>query len=418
MAESAAAIFAKIAIEKGFLDEKKVEQARTLQRVSRKHGKSVPIDKACLELNLLTPVQVKGLERGLKYYIVRKADKIYGKLAVKKKYADKDTVEHCLERQKSEFTKKKRLVRISKLLAGLDAIDAAKDAELRAEVAKRLTPEESHHEAEAASDPEGADAPVAPKGANGAKVGKKPAAAAKPPSGEKAAARAADAPASEESARGKKAFISGPRRPSGERAAAAPAPKDVEVRRSSGSSRAPAPAPAAEAKPISFSSEDDLEVEAKHDSSPVIPLPAPISGSETTEATAAATSPAPEAAAEVEAPAAAPAPAAPAPAAEEDIPAGAASADHDDGVAADDEEELILDDEEAELPAAAAGAEALPAFSEAAPEATAAPVAAVEDDSFGVDVGATVAPAAEPAAVAATEDDPEKAIRLWDGEEV
>jgi len=222
MSETAASIFAKIAIEKGFLDEKKLEQARTLQRLARKDGKAVTIDKACLELDLLTPVQVKGLERGLKYYVVRKADKIYGKLAVQKKFADKETVENCLEKQKNEYAKKK-LVRLSKLLMGLDAIDEAQDAELRAAVLKRLSPEESHHEATAVSDDDAAEA---------IETGKAPKGAAK-------------GSAKAESAKiAKKPSIAAPKigsgRASGERKAAPV--KDIDVKRGSKSGRAAAPA--------------------------------------------------------------------------------------------------------------------------------------------------------------------------------
>ncbi|HVY61934.1 MAG TPA: hypothetical protein VHF22_09790, partial [Planctomycetota bacterium] len=146
MNESRAAIFAKIAIEKGFLDEKKLEQARTLMKLARKDGKAVALDKACIELEILTPDQVRGLARGLKYYVARKADKIYGKLAVARKYCDEDTVEHCLQKQHAEFYKKNRLVRLAKLLSGLDAIKPEHDEEVRKAVQARLSPEESHHE--------------------------------------------------------------------------------------------------------------------------------------------------------------------------------------------------------------------------------------------------------------------------------
>jgi hypothetical protein len=153
MNESSAAIFAKIAIEKGLLDEKKLEQARTLQKLARKDGKAVALDKACLELEILTPGQVRGLERGLKYYVARKADKIYGKLAIARKFCDADTVEHCLQKQHTEFYKNKRLVRLAKLLTGLDAIKPEQDEELRKAVQARLTPEESHHEVAAVTEP-------------------------------------------------------------------------------------------------------------------------------------------------------------------------------------------------------------------------------------------------------------------------
>lgn len=161
MHESSASIFAKIAIEKGLLDEKKLEQARMLQKLARKDGKAVPLDKACLELEILTPEQVRGLERGLRYYVARKADKIYAKLATARKFVDADTAEHCLQKQHTEFYKKKRLVRLSKLLLGLDAITSEQDDEVRKAVQGRLSPEESHHEMKAVTEAVPEKAPLA-----------------------------------------------------------------------------------------------------------------------------------------------------------------------------------------------------------------------------------------------------------------
>src|SRR5262249_14897279 len=48
--------------------------------------------------------------------------------------------------------KNKKLVRLSKLLMGLDALTEAEDTDVRAVVIARLTPEESAHEAEAVKD--------------------------------------------------------------------------------------------------------------------------------------------------------------------------------------------------------------------------------------------------------------------------
>ena len=154
MNESSAAIFAKIAVEKGFLDEKKLDQARTLQKLCRREGQALPLDRACLELEILTPEQVRGLERGLKYYVARKADKIYAKLAVARAFCDADTVEHCLARQHTEFYKKHRLVRLAKLLLGLDGITPEHDAVICKAVSARLSPEESHQETAAVTEPE------------------------------------------------------------------------------------------------------------------------------------------------------------------------------------------------------------------------------------------------------------------------
>lgn len=158
MKESAADIFAKIALEKKLLDRAALDRVREAQREARKKKRALTIEQACLDLGVLTRDQVRGLERGIRYYFVRKADKIYGKVAVEKGFIDADTVKNCLSKQHDEFFKRKKLVRISKLLAGLDAITPAEDAEVRAVVVSRLTPEESAHEAAAVTEEEAAAA--------------------------------------------------------------------------------------------------------------------------------------------------------------------------------------------------------------------------------------------------------------------
>jgi len=169
MHENFASIFCRIALEKNLLDEKQLEQARVLVRLARRESKPMSLDRACVELELLTPEQVRGIERGIRVYVVRKADKIFGRLAVEKGFVDADTVEHCFARQQSELTKNHRLVRLSKLLMGLDAITPEQDAELRKLLAERLTPEESQAEMDAAAETfaEPAPAPEQPSVAAG-----------------------------------------------------------------------------------------------------------------------------------------------------------------------------------------------------------------------------------------------------------
>jgi hypothetical protein len=158
--ESQAEIFVKIAQEKGLLDAAKLARVREAQREARKQKKSLSIEAACVDLGFLTNEQVRGLERGIRYYVVRKADRIYGRLAIEKGYADADTVRHCLARQHDEFFKRKKLVRLSKLLLGLDALTAEQDQDLRTLVISRLSPEESEHEAAAVKEEETSKVPL------------------------------------------------------------------------------------------------------------------------------------------------------------------------------------------------------------------------------------------------------------------
>lgn len=152
--ESATDIFAKIAREKGLLDDAKLGQARDAQKAARKEKRVLSLENACLELGILTPDQVRGIQRGIRYYVVRKADRIYGKVAIEKGFVEADVVRNCLSKQHDEFFKNKKLIRLSKLLMGLDAITTEEDEEVRKIVIGRLTPAESAHEAQAIKEEE------------------------------------------------------------------------------------------------------------------------------------------------------------------------------------------------------------------------------------------------------------------------
>jgi hypothetical protein len=152
--ESATDIFAKIAREKGLLDDAKLAQAREAQKAARKEKRALSLENACIELGILTADQVRGIQRGIRYYVVRKADRIYGKVAIEKGFVDDDVVRNCLSKQHDEFFKNKKLIRLSKLLMGLDAITTEEDDEVRKVVIGRLTPAESAHEAQAIRDEE------------------------------------------------------------------------------------------------------------------------------------------------------------------------------------------------------------------------------------------------------------------------
>ena len=54
MRETASDIFAKIVIEKKFLDEEKLARAREAQREAKKEKRSIALEAACFELGFLT----------------------------------------------------------------------------------------------------------------------------------------------------------------------------------------------------------------------------------------------------------------------------------------------------------------------------------------------------------------------------
>lgn len=148
MRETAAAIFSRIALEKGLLDETKLGLARQKLRDMRRKGVPYALDRACIDLGLLSEAQVRGIERGLRYYVARKADKAYRRIAADKGLVDGTVLDECLTEQKREFYENHRLLRLSRMLIDREAIDAAGDAAVRQEVLARLAPEESAEEAD------------------------------------------------------------------------------------------------------------------------------------------------------------------------------------------------------------------------------------------------------------------------------
>ncbi len=151
MRDTPASIFRKIVTEKGLLDEEALDRAEAAAEDGRAAGKgaSYTVERACLDLGLLTEAQVRGIEAGRHYYIVRKADKTYAKIAVRDGLVASATVEKCLAAQKREYLEKRRLVRLSRLLLDKKAISAEDDAAVREQVVRMLSPEESAAEAEA-----------------------------------------------------------------------------------------------------------------------------------------------------------------------------------------------------------------------------------------------------------------------------
>lgn len=138
-AETTQSIFLKIARDKGLLTEAQVTKVLRMQDVERARGGAArSIDEISLEAGLLTIEQVKGLERGVRYYVVRKADKRYATEAESRGIVDHDTVVNCLNKQKLDFTQRNRLARLSKLLLEIEAITLEQDAVLRDAVIERV----------------------------------------------------------------------------------------------------------------------------------------------------------------------------------------------------------------------------------------------------------------------------------------
>jgi hypothetical protein len=132
-----AEVFLEIAQKKGCLTGGQVERLRSELGVPVATG-LLELERLCVSRRLLTDAQVRGIDRAVHYYIVRRADKLYARLAIERGYVDEDTARNCLKKQRSDYARRRTLGRISRLLSGLDAITPAQDDELREAVVRRL----------------------------------------------------------------------------------------------------------------------------------------------------------------------------------------------------------------------------------------------------------------------------------------
>lgn len=140
MLNDPAEVFLEIAERKGCLTAGQVRRMRAELGVPLATG-LLELERLCVARKLLSDAQVRGIDRGVHYFVVRRADKLYARLATERGYVDEDTARNCLKKQRRDYARRRTLARISKLLAGLDAITPAQDAELREAVIERLSDE-------------------------------------------------------------------------------------------------------------------------------------------------------------------------------------------------------------------------------------------------------------------------------------
>ncbi|MHC4392067.1 MAG: hypothetical protein ACYS22_12225 [Planctomycetota bacterium] len=125
MAESTRDIFLRIAVERGFVTPEQRDEVLSAYLAAKESAggvKATPVEQILVDRGLLTVPQVKGIDRGVRYYIVRKADKAYGRIAKRRGLIDQSTLKNCLKKQKLDFTKRLVLSRLSKLLLEVEAI--------------------------------------------------------------------------------------------------------------------------------------------------------------------------------------------------------------------------------------------------------------------------------------------------------
>ncbi|MBX3471394.1 MAG: hypothetical protein KF878_31375 [Planctomycetes bacterium] len=123
----------------GLVKEPDLERAIDLQRHAAEQGRYLPLDRILLKLGHLKRDQILGLWRALRYYLWRREDKKYVKLALQSKLLTPDVAKTCLREQKSAYKHEDQLVRINEIARQRGYLKAAEDRAL-VEALHRIKP--------------------------------------------------------------------------------------------------------------------------------------------------------------------------------------------------------------------------------------------------------------------------------------
>src|SRR5579872_5438089 len=89
--------------------------------------KKQSLERVLLDMGIIKGKQLKGLRYAILYYLVRKADRFYGKIAVQSDICESKWVDEALKEQKKIHQKERRLVRLNKILLEKGYINARED---------------------------------------------------------------------------------------------------------------------------------------------------------------------------------------------------------------------------------------------------------------------------------------------------
>lgn len=116
-----------------------LERAVTIQRHAAEQGRYLPLDRILLKLGFLDRDQILGLWRALRYYLWRREDKKYIKLALQSKLLTPELAKGCLREQKSAYKHEDQLVRVNEIARQRGYLKAAEDRAL-VEALHRIKP--------------------------------------------------------------------------------------------------------------------------------------------------------------------------------------------------------------------------------------------------------------------------------------
>jgi hypothetical protein len=101
--------------QSGLVLPSEVERALAFQKFAHARGKPLPLDRILIKFGVLDKGQVEALYRALEYFICRKEDKLYAKIAVKNMLITAPDVNRCLKEQKKAFKERNEVKRVNRI---------------------------------------------------------------------------------------------------------------------------------------------------------------------------------------------------------------------------------------------------------------------------------------------------------------
>ncbi|MBL4849016.1 MAG: hypothetical protein JKY65_26125 [Planctomycetes bacterium] len=122
--------FLKAIRSSGIVPESDLDRALKVQKLAASRGRSLPIDRVLLKLQILDRDQILGLWRALRYYVWRKEDKRYVKVAVQSGILTPELGAQCLREQKEAYKQDNALVRVNEIARQRGYVEGKEDRAL------------------------------------------------------------------------------------------------------------------------------------------------------------------------------------------------------------------------------------------------------------------------------------------------
>jgi hypothetical protein len=97
----------------GLVPESEIDRSLQFQKFAHARGKPLPLDRILLRFGLLDEKKISALYQALTYFLWRKEDKLYGRVAVKNQLITEEDMKACLKEQKKAFNERRELKRVN-----------------------------------------------------------------------------------------------------------------------------------------------------------------------------------------------------------------------------------------------------------------------------------------------------------------